>query len=282
MSLENEASSRETSRRKRKRYVDYTQSNSKKRRLDKISTEMRGVLISCSNGSERKAVREAYDLCNEFYKEDSTIEDTSRSNDLSEQLKTELEGLKSGQDIKQFKSVDSGAKNLVFIQFSIDLSPRVLTERIFDSFLENQITRTRFILKFLPISHICHADIINIKKTIPHVLKANSELLNGKPTKYSISYKCRHNDEISRTSVLEMIKIAVSEERLNLIPSYSSPELVIVVQVITSKCCIGIVRNYEQYAKYNINEVSQKNSKITDSGSKDAPQLVDKGCVPES
>ena len=281
MSIENTAVGSGSGRRKRKQYIDHTQGNgSKKRRLDKISTEMRGVLISCNNGSERRAVREAYDLCNEFYKEQSTVEETPRSSDLSEQLRTELAGLKSGGDIKQFQSVNSGAKNLVFIQFSIDLPPRILTERIFDSFLENRTTSTRYILKFFPISDVCHADLINIKKTIPRVLKANSELFTGKPTKYSICYKCRYNDVMCRTSVLEMIDIAVSGEKLNLIPSYSSPELVIVVQVIASKCCIGIVRNYEQYAKYNISELSQKLSKITDL--QDTSKTVEKDCVPES
>ena len=280
MSIDNEAVSSGPGRRKRKRYVDYTH-NPKRRRLDKMSTEMRGVLISCNNGSERRAVREAYDLCNEFYKEESAIEDTPQSNDLSLQLKTELDSLKSDGDIKQFQSVDSGAKNLVFIKFSIDLSPRVLTERIFNSFLESKITQTRFILKFIPISHICHADIVDIKKTISRVLKANSELFNGRPTKYTIGYKCRYNDVICRTSVLEMINLAVSEEKLNLIPSYSNPELVIIVQVITSKCCLGIVRNYERYAKYNINELSQKNHNTKDVESEDAPKTVEKDCVPE-
>ena len=261
-----------SAKRKRKHYVDYSHDSSKKMKRDRISSGMKGILISCNNGNEGKAVREAYDLCNEFYKQETEVQSIpeTNSNDLSQQLKLELEELKSSDKVKEFQSIDSGAKNLIFIQFNIELSPRILTERIFDSFIEMKTTGTRFMLKFIPISHICQADILEIKKTIPKVLKENSDLFTGKRTKYTVHYKCRNNPVICRASVLDMINLAVSGEKVNLFPTYSDSEFGIIVEIIASKCCIGLVRFYNRYSKYNINELSQKHSAEVDTRGKDS------------
>ena len=264
-----------SAKRKRKHFVDYSHDSSKKMKRDKIACGMKGILISCNNGNEGKAVREAYDLCNEFYKQESeerSIPETN-SNDLSEQLKLELEELKSSEKVKEFHSIDSGAKNLIFIQFNIELSPRVIAERIFDSFIETKTTRTRFILKFIPISYICQADILDIKKTIPKVLKENSNLFTGKPAKYTVQYKCRNNPVICRTSVLDMINLAVSDEKVKLFPSYSDSEFGIIVEIIASKCCIGLVRFYDEYSKYNINQLNQKHSVEVETRGKDSNDI---------
>ena len=261
-----------SAKRKRKHYVDYSHESSKKMKRDKISCGMKGILLSCNNGNGGKAVREAYDLCNEFYNQDTEVQSIpeTNSNDLSDQLKLELEELKSSNKVKEFQSIDSGAKNIIFIKFNIEISPRMITEQIFNSFIETKTTRTRFILKFIPISHICQADILDIKKTIPKVLKENSNLFTGKRTKYTVHYKCRNNPVICRTSVLDMINLAVSGEKANLFPSYSDSEFGIIVEIIASKCCIGFVRFYNEYSKYNINELSQKHSVEVETRGKDS------------
>ncbi|KAI6651722.1 hypothetical protein LOD99_4970 [Oopsacas minuta] len=281
MSAESSASNKQ---RKRKYYDNQVTAFSKRRKQEKVTTDMRGILISCNSGNEAKAVREAYDLCNEYYKEDTDVQTQleSNSNDLSEQLKLELDDLKS-EKIKEFQSVDSGAKHFVFIQCNIDISPRIFVERIFRSFIENKISRTRFIMRFIPISHICRADIIDIKKTIPHLLNGNSELFHDKPTKYKIFYQCRNNAIICRSSAIELIILAVEEQKMNLYPDYSNPEFVIIVEVIASKCFIGLVRYHKEFSKYNLNELNLKNETQTQTQteSKEPVEIIE-NCVAES
>lgn len=247
---------------KRKHYIDYSQvSSAKRHKREKLMHDMKGILISCNNGNGGKATREAYDLCNEFSNCETTLDEVD-SNDLSGELERELKDLKSSQSLRPFKSIDSGAKNIIFIRFeNIESSPRLLVERIFDDFLESKITRTRFIEKFIPISLICRADIFDIKKAIPRLLKEESQLLTDNSNKYSIYYRCRNNNEICRMSVIEMVNLAILEEKFKLLPTRSNPTIGIIIEVIASKCCLGLVRHYERYTKYNINEMCQKFSR---------------------
>ena len=79
--------------------------------------------------------------------DEQDIEDngSSSSKDIEEQIKKEVEALKGGGDKeKRFKSVQSGAKSVVFIKCADEIDPCLLVHRLLCEARDTRVRKARY------------------------------------------------------------------------------------------------------------------------------------------
>ena len=121
------------------------------------------ILLTCNN-REKEAVREAYNLLNEYKEKivgpptDSSAQDESDDSgqdsdgDIEAALEKEKADLNKERSKKpserEFQVVDSGARNCIFIKTSLDC-PEKLMEEIISDLEETKKLKSRYILRFV-------------------------------------------------------------------------------------------------------------------------------------
>lgn len=134
-----------------------------------LEAGQKGFLVTC-NFKERDAIRECYQLLNEYnkkYQEDT--EDLQKPDedvdDIASQLETQIvkTKLESKERAHKFQSIDTGVQNCIFIKSSVDDVLKLGTDIIRD-LAETKIKKTKVTLRLLPIEIVCKAkmeDIVN-------------------------------------------------------------------------------------------------------------------------
>ncbi|GBL98760.1 THUMP domain-containing protein 1 [Araneus ventricosus] len=253
---------------KRKNKKKYFQSN-KKHRSGVLEAGLKGFLITCNH--EHQCVKEAYNLLNEFADdlygpEFETAEKSSDSKelDIEEELNKEIEAMKTKK--RRFQQVCTMVKGILFINTTVP-DPTNLATAIFDNVLQTGKRRGRFILKMIPIIVTCKATQIDIRKHLDEYLQEFTK--DNKKLSYRIESRIRHNNNISTSHVLWYVRESVEKFAPEWVVSLTEPQLVFSIQILRSICCIGILKNYMEYRKYNLSEAAAINDKDT---SQNTPQ----------
>jgi len=226
-------------------------------------------LITCNN-REKDAVREGYNILNEFadklYGAENVDKIESKDNDSGDSdddiedidigaaLEKEKESLKAISEKKpserRFQQVESGANNCIFIKTTLD-APDDIVEEIIKDIAETQIQKCRFILRLLPILGTCKAHDKNMRELVHNVLPEAFKQSQG--CTYSVLFKTRNTNQVTREDVFKMIHAVVRD-----VPGgqwkvdLNSPDVSVVVEVIRNVCCVGIVKNFYDKRKYNL------------------------------
>ncbi|GIY19318.1 THUMP domain-containing protein 1 [Caerostris darwini] len=228
-----------------------------------LETGLKGFLITCNN--EQRCVKESYNLLNEFADdlfgtETKNAEKPSCSTevDIEEELNKEIENIKSNK--RRFQQVCTKVKGILFINTTIS-DPTSLVTSIFENVLETGQKKGRFILKMIPIVITCKATQNDIRKHLDEYLQEFTKDDTNKKLSYKTESKIRHNSNISTSHVIWYVRESVEKYAPDWTASLTEPELMISVYVLRSICCIGLLKNYVAYRKYNLSEVAIANSK---------------------
>jgi len=248
----------------------YKQANGKKsRRSNELKPGCQGFLITCNNGeiNSRKALLEAYSILNEYadikYGPEKPIkemgEDDDGEDNLEDALKKEVSGIKDSNAkgaSRRFQRLASKIKNVFFIQTDLE-DPADLLDNIFSDLISTQIRKTKFCLRFLPVIRTCYAKDENIIKSVKEIVKPIFvEQEKRELIRFCITWKVTCNNTIKRDDVLpELVTYIYSEAEH--ITDYVDPDVVINIHVIGNVCCIGLLRNYLRFKKYNIDSIVQ-------------------------
>lgn len=231
-----------------------------------LEVGMQGILITC-NMNERKCVGEAYSLLNEYGdllygaeklcdKEDklSGSEEEDDDDDVEAALKKEVDQIRTSteKNLRRFQSIDSGANNVIFIK-TLNVEPEKLVHHILKDLYATKKKKTRVILRMLPVTGTCKAFPEDLKKYAETFFQPWFKVPN-KGT-FQIVYKARNNNHMNRDEVIKDLAGIVGtlnpENKVDL----TNPEYTIVVEIIKNICCLSVVKDYNLFRKYNLQEV---------------------------
>ncbi|XP_077173185.1 THUMP domain-containing protein 1 [Paroedura picta] len=252
-----------------------------------LEAGMRGILITC-NMNERKCVAEAYSLLGEYgeqlygpeqflEQDDSRAlgseEEAEEEDDAEAAVKKEVDQIRASteQKLRRFQSVESGANNVVFIR-TLGVEPEKLVHHILKDMHTTKKKKTRVILRMLPVSGTCKAFLEDMK----HYTESFFEPWFKAPQKgtFQIVYKARNNSHLSREEVIKELAGVVGHLNPENKVDLSNPEFTIVVEIIKSICCLGVVKDYVLFRKYNLQEVVKGSQKDEPPGAPKALQEV--------
>lgn len=118
---------------------------------------------------------------------------------------------------------------------------------------ETKVQKCRSILRMLPIFGTCKAYEKNIEELAQSVIP--SFVKDDDDRTFCVLFKTRNTNQVSREDVFRVIggvmRSLDGEWRVDL----TSPGVCVVVEVIRTICCIGVVRNFYDRKKYNLVEL---------------------------
>nr|ACO10434.1 THUMP domain-containing protein 1 [Caligus rogercresseyi] len=244
---------------KRKRHYRAMAYGNKKNKLSAgknvIQESLQGFIIVC-NGKEKEAIREAYRLLNETHRPEDQA-DSSDVDDGNESIESamakEKAKLSSSEDSKDFQLVyTAGVSNFMFLKSLPD--PLPLANKIMDSILQDGKQRTRFLIRLVPIQTVCKAYTESIHTAITGLLQTMNL---GENITYCVAFKSRFNNNLGQVDAVQAVNTAVSESGKEWSVQLKGSDYVIVLEVVTSYCCIGILPQYQQRKKYNLIELAK-------------------------
>merc|ERR1712156_467675 len=234
--------------------------NSKKAKYS-ICPDQRGFLGFC-NKFEKEAIKEARILFDEYLlKVNDDNEDNSNSDDSEidefDAADAEQEEIKkqSEKELDQFKLLNSGVDNVLFFKTKLK-DPVKLSLNIMDDIISCGEQKTKFLLRFVPIEGTCKAHEENVREVLKKLLKKH--FTNEVKKSYSVVFKARCNNDFKREMAINIVGDIIKELSPNSKVEFKTPDLVIMVEVMKSNCCLAVLPKYfDTYKKYNLIELAK-------------------------
>lgn len=239
---------------KHKNKKSYYQKRKSKTRQH-LQPGLQGFLCSCNN-REKDCIKEAYNILNKYTdtqdaacKKEEAL--SSKDKDIEDELDKELNDLKNENLLsktKTFQTVESGAKNIIFIKTTLADTVNIaynIVKEIHDSKLQ----QTRFLIRLIPIEATCKAYINDIKIALEPLI--NKYFLET-PKVFSIVYNHRNNNCLNKEEVIDAVANIIMSKRKDHSVNLKSAELSVIIEVIKGIALLSIVPDYLQYKKYNL------------------------------
>lgn len=175
-------------------------------------------------------------------------------------MKKEVDEIKeSKHELRRFQNTNTKAKNLIFIRTTIP-DPSQLAHSILSDLWETKVQKSRFAIRLLPIAGTCRAEEGEVKKLGKELFTPIFQTPFGEGYNFSIIVKIRNNNGLGRDSVIPALAGIIKDlnplHRVN----HDKPDFVVLVEVAQSVCCLGIVKDFFKFKKYNLQEVVKTNS----------------------
>jgi len=151
----------------------------------------------------------------------------------------------------RFFSMDTGVPNLIFIKSTVK-NPSSLVHRIFEDVTVTKELKARFLLRMVPIEVTCMARMDQIEGVCRSIFP---KYFSGNFTSFQIVYKSRYNGNIDRQEVIKVLAALVCEINPLNVVDLTNPTYSIIVEIIKNIVCIGILKDYNKFKKYNLHEV---------------------------
>lgn len=235
-----------------------------------LEPNTKGVYVSCDRGKESRAKLEIIDLLEDKYEEllekkifgpiTDDIED-SKELDFEEQMKKELLELKKSKTDKKinpFVFIDLQMECLLFIKVHKTIDPVVLVMEIFKDAFENNIKKTRYCSKIIPISDSCSASEENLQKLIERVLEKQDLKSEQKENiVFSVDITRRLFQVLERDHIMKITTSKLREINPKISINYKSFDILLIVQCFKSNIGISVVneQNWKDYKKLNLNQI---------------------------
>jgi len=241
---------------------------SKKYAEGKVLKEgMVGFLLTCNN-REKEAVREGYNLLNEFAdklfgseKKPDECLDSLDTDDIDKAFDAEKDNLDDEINKKpserRFQQVESGANNCLFIKTTLH-NPKLLVNSILDDIVSTKSQKARYILRMIPVIGTCKAFNENIEKLAEE--KLSDIFKEGTELTYCLLFKSRNNNNVLRDDMIKLIGSVVKNQPGKTSVDLKTPDICIVIEVIRNVCCLGIVEQYFKRKKYNLVELGKSDN----------------------
>lgn len=237
----------------------------------------RGFFCTC-NFREKDCVKEVYNLLNEYAgklypdlgvepqsavpestapEDRPTDSESEDETDIGDMLRREVDSLKKDSQKslrhKRFQVVETGASNCIFVKTNLP-SPEELTTAIIKDLVTTKLSKTRHVLRLLPIMATCKANL-------PDIMECAGKLFDKyflkQSSSFAIIFNKRFNSSVCRDLIIKELAEMVVLKNANNKADLKNPGLCIIVEIIKGICLLSIVDNYFTYKKYNLNELSK-------------------------
>lgn len=250
----------------------YNQWKSKRSNRATLEAGLKGFLCT-SNFSEKGSIREAYNLLNAITDKvypPAPVEEKSQA-DIADDLDAEINTLKPENTFKEFnfqvslfnisrqnqpdcyfQSVDTGAKNVVFIKTNLD-DPVLLANTIAEEISSTKEQVSQDLIRMVPIEAISKATVEAVTASIEPLLKKH--FCSG-PKTFGIVINKRLNNGVNKMELIDKVANMVTglskEHKVDL----KKPEVTILMEIIKSWCLMAILPEFDRFKKYNLVQLS--------------------------
>lgn len=175
-------------------------------------------------------------------------------------MKKEVYEIKeSKHELRRFQNANTKAKNLIFIRTTLP-DPSQLAHSILSDLSQTKVQKSRYAIRLLPIAGTCRAEEDEVKRLGKELFTPIFQTPFGEGYNFSIIVKIRNNNGLGRDSVIPALASIIKDlnplHRVN----HDKPDFVVLVEVAQSVCCLGIVKDFFKFKKYNLQEVVKTNS----------------------
>jgi tRNA acetyltransferase TAN1 len=158
-----------------------------------------------------------------------------------------------GTETDKFKLMQTGVQNVLFFKTTLR-NPVNFALGILNDIRTSGEQRTRFLLRLIPIEQTCKAYEDNVKEAMQKIALKHFKEKTAKS--YAILFKSRCNQDFSKETAIKIIGNVIKDINPNAKVEYKTPDLVIMVEVMKSNCCLSILPDYYGYKKYNLIELA--------------------------
>ena len=137
-----------------------------------------------------------------------------------------------------------------------------------DDIISGGEQKTRFLLRLVPIEATCKAHEENVTTVMKKLLKKH--FTNETKHSFCVVFKARCNNDFKREMAINIVGDIIKELSPNSKVEFKTPDLVIMVEVMKSNCCLAVLPKYfHTYKKYNLIELSKVKKESEEKGIKE-------------
>lgn len=220
-----------------------------------LGNGLKGFLFSCTPHHENQCFRDGVLLLGRFCEHvmDNGQKETSEK---PQSLQEELSDLRSKEG-KAFTRVDGGVNGSVFVKIN---NETIDIEQVVESALRDARQTgnpgSRHCIRLMPIYTTCYAKAEDAAKAAAVVVKERFPKIQDKPVTYAIAFRSRINNSAKRDDFIPAVAAAVENVDSRYKVNLTAPDVVLIVEVLKTSCCIGVFRHYYQLAKMNLREAA--------------------------
>lgn len=233
-----------------------------------IDPNTSGVYATCNRGKEQQCRKEIMNLLSEkieqYYdlddvEDDENDDEAKEELSIEDQIKQELNGLKAPNAKRQFlKPIELGCECLVFIKTRRPINPEELVEKVCKECMESKVKNTRVTQKLSPVTFSVSPTMDELKKLAVRVLKPHFHQSNQKPYKFAIQVNRRNFNTLEKGDIIKTVAECVGREHGHLVDLKKYDKL-IMVECYKTNVGMSVVNNYEQYERFNLQQIFEKN-----------------------
>lgn len=174
-------------------------------------------------------------------------------------LETEMAELREQKKTPRFKIVGDAMGGMAFIEMRKDEegeegpTPTELTLAIVRDVAANKESKSRYIMRMLPVETVAFASKEEILKALEPFLKKNFPTAEDpstiEPIKYAVLFEARQNNSVKRMEVIDAIANSIPKPHK---VDINNADKTIMVQINRGNCLIAVLEDYPKLAKYNL------------------------------
>ncbi|CAL8100147.1 unnamed protein product [Orchesella dallaii] len=204
-------------------------------------------------------------------------DDEDEDLDIDAALANELKELKSEKSVKKFQSVDTGVNNVIFISTTLD-DPTELAYRIFDDVTAKKETKSRFLLRLLPIEMTCNANNLDeVKARAKEILE---KYMKTGYNSFRVVANVRFNGKFGKEQLIKIMAEVVSQVNPLNVVDLKNAQYTVVVEVLKTTLCLAVVKEFTKFRKYNLLEAGTPTPPPTSEETPVEPCIKQEQCDP--
>ena len=235
-----------------------------------LSDNLHGILISCNN-NEYRSLKDAYTILNETadrlygqFNDDDKKKNNNNLIDVEEDIEasiqTEIASLKIPA-ARRFIQTKTKCNNVLFVQINDNqIEPNQLVEAVFNFVRETMKANSRYIQRFIPVCGTFKAIGEQMDRCLDQDFRRLFTQYAPKNVQtYSVMAKVRNNSAFKSTTAIrtKMIEV-IKEERPNWFINHSTPQQMIVINILQRAGAVSILPDFYRLSKYNLVEYASK------------------------
>ncbi|KAH6577500.1 hypothetical protein BASA60_003981 [Batrachochytrium salamandrivorans] len=228
-----------------------------------VEPGMSGILFSCHRGKEKQSTSEIRKLFTQYaevlYPEHGKNAVPAVGNDdaddepvvksIEDEFSKEIMDLKDHQKTYMFHWEKTSVECLVFMRTTGPVKPVQFVTHVLNDMLVNNLKRTRFTSRIVPLTDTCFANITDMTELAKRITAPYFPTDESESVRYAIIPKSRNNDKIKRDLMIQVVG--------DLIPSHhkvdlETPQVCIIVEVFKSICGMSVTSDYYRLKRFNI------------------------------
>lgn len=188
-----------------------------------------------------------------------------KNSTVDQDLEDELKSLREKNHKNSvFLSTTLEVPCIGFIQIKSGIShPSLFIDDFYEYFTQSK-TISRNVNRLLPVDKICYANIKDIEGSLQQLVENymkkivnEAKTCNETMLTFSVVYRQRHNGNLKREEIVSSAASIIAKSYPELSVDLKAADIVVIIEVIASVCCLAITKNFFRYSKFNLMQIRQ-------------------------